>query len=107
MYKNQGGAKDGTPYTGSTLQGEGTSPEIDGVEVVGRKVGGIRPGEKTRVDVEGGKGLGLEREGVSELPGEDVPWSRGAPTPQPPGQLDGEGVDKWRAYQIAAGRGQP
>lgn len=109
MYKNQGGAKDGTPYTGSTLQGEGgTSPEIDGVEVVGRKVGGLglRPGEKTRVDVEGGggKGLGLEREGVSELPGEDVPWSR---APQPLGQLDGEGVDKWRAYQIAAGRGRP
>ncbi|CAO1606459.1 hypothetical protein XANCAGTX0491_009957 [Xanthoria calcicola] len=105
MYKNQA-AKDGTPYTGSTLQGEGASPEIDGVEVVGRKVGGFRPGEKTRVDVEGGKGLGLEREGVSELPGEDVPWSRGAPAP-PPGQLDGEGVDKWRAYQIAAGRGRP
>ncbi len=104
MYKNQP-AKDGTPYTGSTLQGEGTSPEIDGVEVVGRK-GPMRPGEKTRVDVEGGKGLGLEREGVSELPGEDVPWSRGAP-PQPLGQLDGEGVDKWRAYQIAASRGRP
>lgn len=114
MYKSSMGegkkdrGVDGTPYTGSTLLGEGESPEIDGVEVGGR----LRPGEKTRVGrkavggggVRGrgvGQGLGLEREEVSELPGEDIPRAQ-----QEPGQLDGVGVDKWRAYEIAAAQGR-
>ena len=116
MYRNSGHGG----WTGDTLQGNQESPEIDGVEV-GRGVrgGGVpRPGEKTRVGRKGGagvggvggkeegggggQGLGLERQDVAELPAEDIP-SRGV---EQPGQLDGTGVDKWRAYEIAANRGR-
>ncbi|KAL8783193.1 MAG: hypothetical protein Q9213_004822 [Squamulea squamosa] len=116
MYKGQHG--DGTPYTGTTVQGgEEGSPEIDGKEIKtaaaagGRPRPRPRPGEATRVekgssDKSEGLGLGAplpaqRQEEVSELPGEDIPRRRddGAMQQQPPVV-----VDKWRRYdEMAAG----
>ncbi|KAL8768545.1 MAG: hypothetical protein Q9209_005230 [Squamulea sp. 1 TL-2023] len=112
MYKGQHG--NGTPYTGTTVQGgEEGSPEIDGKEIKiaagGKGFRRPRPGEATRVekgssDKSEGLGLaappatGMQRQGeVSELPGEDIPRRRDG-VPQPPM------VDKWRRYdEMAAG----